>query len=1195
VQIRQDLLRDRAVLTGRVTVDACAAPDSTQAEPVAGARVYLENGTYVLTDEQGMFHVEGVRPGSHVVQLDLDSLEPGLEPVICDEQTRFAGRAFSRFVDLQSGSLWRTDFHLQRRATAAAVTGHPAGAKPAAHRPDTALPGRTAASVTARPAVMPKYDAAWLATANADSALLWPPENYSPSIASIRIALKHAPSLQPVVLLNGKAVSVLNFDHRIVNRAGTVALSQWAGVDIEQGNNRLVIELRAADGRLVDTIRREVRMSSLPVRAELVEARSRLIADGKQTPLIAVRLYDRDNQPVREGLVGEYSVEAPYMAQQDVDDLQQQPLGGLDRGKPRYRVGRDGIALIELKPTTRTGEVSLVLPLQQQEVKLRPWLQPAQRDWILVGLAEGSVAHNTVSGNLETLSAAGLASDTLTDGKLSLFAKGTIQGRWLLTLAYDSAKDSEERDRLFQQVNPDEYFTVYGDRSSQDYEASSRDKLYLRIERRQFYALFGDYHTGLTVTELSRYDRALTGYRSEFRNDRYNLNVFASDSGQNFIRDELPGDGTSGLYHLRFTQLVINSDSVKIETRDRFRPQIVLSSRPLMRNIDYNIDYSAGTLFFRQPVPSKDAALNPVYIVVDYETSAAGSGEWVYGGRGAVQLMDKRAEIGATVIRQGRAAGNDRLDGVDATLRLTDATQLKLEYASSRQNNALARDARLAEVKHTSGKLEGSVYFREQEAGFGLGQQSEIGTGTRLYGVDGRYQLTDRTRVTGQAFRQADLQTDAQRDVVETGVVHESAGYGTTAGFRSASDSYTNGTVQSTDQLTLGAHRAWLDDRLNLRLDHSQSLNGTGNPAYPTRTVLGADYLLNPATSLFVEQELTFGDGADGSGTRIGMKTQPWTGATVNSSIEQRYSEYGPRLFANAGLMQAWQVNDRWSVNTSFDSSTTIRRSPGHVPVSFMLPSTTATTEDFKAISLGAGYREDDWSWTSRLERRLAGSEDKWGLYSAATGEPRKGLGLSGRLQWFRTSSVFSGNSTQADLRLGVVQRPFASRWTLLDRADLTVNTADTVTTVGTGSASNIIDGWKVVNNLLLNYRANAGQVSTFYGSRYTRDIIDATDYSGYTDAIGIEVRHDINRHWDVGAQLSTLRGWDSGHHEYACGLSAGFSPATNVWISAGYNWAGYEDSDFNLAGNSAQGAFLKLRFKFDQQSVRETADWFNR
>ncbi|MGB5472420.1 MAG: OmpA family protein [Gammaproteobacteria bacterium] len=1445
VRIRQDFLRNRNILMGRVLTGGCDAPDDDSARGIAGVRIYLENGSHAVTDDQGMFHVEGVRPGSHVVQMDLETLAPQYEPLVCDEHSRFAGRAFSRFVDLQGGSLWRTDFHVrtlppptaevelafnssvedqlatyhlalhggdialddmrlmvnlpesirylpgssvldntsiadpeirgtvliynlggvpgawarqlnflaevdvkakaamlpskaflmfnsagrdkQRTPVAETVmqrirneehhrsdlsthfdtlsaqltetdktelrqlagklrkhrvlrieaTGHTdnvpisersrtlfadnlvlseararsvgeylaklldltdavlvvnglGATKPYAlnstesgrarnrrvelhivteTRPDDSrisdiitesniavevegewqgpLPAdRKTSSAEVRQVGMPAYDKAWVEAAAPGLQLLWPPGDYNPPIPSIRIAVKHDPAHKLTLLLNDKPVSELNFNTRVKNTAGTVAVSQWAGVDIEKGNNTLIVEVHDAGGRLVERIQRAVRMSSLPVRAELVEDRSRLIADGKQTPVIAVRLYDRDDHPIREGLIGEFMVEPPHTAQQNIDDLQRQPLAGLDRGNARYRVGKDGIALIELKPTTRTGVATLVIPLQQRDATLRPWLQAAQRDWILVGLAEGTVAHNTVSGNMESLSAADLEQDTYTDGKLSFFARGSIRGEWLLTLAYDSDKDTEERNTLFQEIDPDAYYPVYGDKTVQGYDAASREKLYVRLERRQFYALFGDYQTGLTITELARYDRSLTGFKSELRDRYYNLNVFASETGQNFVKDELRGDGTSGLYRLRHPDLVFASEQVSIETRDRFRPQIVLSTRPLTRNVDYNIDYDAGTLFFKRPVPSKDASLNPVFIVVDYETRAAGAEAWTWGGRGAVQLMDNRVEIGATYINQGQNTGDDTLKGVDATIDFTSSMQLKLEYAASQVSNAADRYAYLAELRRTSGTVDGSVYYREQEGGFGLGQQSLIGTGTRLYGMDGRYHLTDRFDFTAQAFRQTDLQTEAERDVVEAGVVYETDSQGASAGLRMARDSHATGATDTSRQLAVGAHRSFLDSHLNLRIDHDQSLSGNANPEYPTRTILGADYLLNPSTTLFVEQELTFGDREDTRGTRIGMNTRPWTGATVNTSLEQRSSEYGPRLFANAGLQQTWQLTDEWSVDTGLDSSTTIR-DPGNVPFSLTLPPASGNTEDFTAVSLGATYQAEAWSWTSRIERRTADAEDKWGFYSGAAGEPRQGLGLSARLQLFETQSAAGIEGRQADLRLGLVRRPFGRRWTLLNRTDLAVDSLD-------GGVSTY-DNWKVVNNLLANYRRKANQVSTFYGAKYTRDTIDGVDYSGYTDSFGIEARRDIGKRWDLGARASTLHSWNSDQYEYSFGVSAGFNPATNIWVSAGYNWNGYEDDDFTLAGYTATGPYLRLRFKFDQQTVRQTADWFNR
>ena len=114
VRIKEDFLRNRNILMGRVIADNCDTPDDKVAEGLQGVRIYLEDGTFVVTDEQGMFHIEGVKPGSHVVQMDLDTLAKHYEPIVCDEHTRFAGRTFSRFVDLQGGALWRTDFYVKK-------------------------------------------------------------------------------------------------------------------------------------------------------------------------------------------------------------------------------------------------------------------------------------------------------------------------------------------------------------------------------------------------------------------------------------------------------------------------------------------------------------------------------------------------------------------------------------------------------------------------------------------------------------------------------------------------------------------------------------------------------------------------------------------------------------------------------------------------------------------------------------------------------------------------------------------------------------------------------------------------------------------------------------------------------------------------------------------------------------------------
>ena len=95
---------------------------------------------------------------------------------------------------------------------------------------------------------------------------------------------------------------------------------------------------------------------------------------------------------------------------------------------------------------------------------------------------------------METAAAADREEGFEKDGRVAFFAKGRIKGDFLLTMAYDSAREKEDaRERLRGVIEPDRYYLLYGDGTEQRFEAATQNKLYLKIERRQFVALFGDF------------------------------------------------------------------------------------------------------------------------------------------------------------------------------------------------------------------------------------------------------------------------------------------------------------------------------------------------------------------------------------------------------------------------------------------------------------------------------------------------------------------------------------------------------------------------------------------------------------------------------------------------------------------------------------------------------------------------------
>lgn len=1536
VQVREPLNSGRFTLIGRVYEGGCAV-DWSSLKGVPDVRVMLEDGTYVITDKDGQYHFEAVRPGTHVVQIDTASLPKNYEPVSCVENTRFAGRSFSQFVDVRGGALWRADFHVrgpaktdqqsepagqgmanvgvrlssrldmetvaksvspatvvqkynlsaefdscratlkpqgvqdfQRLAHELAgkdvehigLTGNtdnqslsarckqvfkdnyalsdaraqavgqslmtllklkpeqivtngrgpdvpvssndtPAGmarnrrtdvevhtrvavvemaktelhVHSMAHRVEvdgtapvaglrvmamlspgshyvagsttidgvaaadpmvadqlaiftigdevaaswqhvisiSTLPDTTVVSAGARPAqslyplkVLASFqsaeqkriqtppaatqlassgqdsDQAAIAAHTSDDSVrqvvqfevpvpvkkaeggrsvsavraeiaddvavsgagtdwthgekpgmdwLFPSETYNPRSPATRIAIKHAPD-HKVILRNasGKEISALNFDGISYNADRTVAVSVWRAVPLEEGRNTFTAEIINARGEVAGRLTRAVQFSNTPVRAELVEAKSVLVADGLNKPVLAIRLLDRDGRPIRAGVTGPIEITAPYRTWQQAEYEQKRQLAGLDRFQPQYRVeGDEGIAYVELAPTTESGAVQASLTFQigqdaRRRQEIRAWLEPHARDWVVVGFAEGTVGYNTLKNNSQALIAQGMEEGGYADGQISLYAKGRVQGKWLLTMAFDSDK-SDQRDRqrsLLGTIDPGQYYTLYGDSTGQRHDAPSQDNLYLKLERGQFYALFGDYETGLTRARLMRYSRTLNGLKVEKGDGLVTFTAFAAETPQSFARDEIQGDGTSGLYRLSKNGIVLNSEKIRIETRDRLHSQTILESRTLNQHLDYDIDYNAGTVFFRQPINSRDTSFNPVFIVAEYETLGVASNDLNAGGRVAINLKDKRFVLGVSALRDENNLGRTDLAGMDLTLKLGGDTEVRVEAAGSDgEQGALtpSGNAWLAELEHHNGKLDVLAYARSQDAEFGVSQQSSSESGQQKLGVDSQYKLNSNWSLQGEIYNQENLGTDTIRDAVIARARYETPAGGFSVGAQTVGDSTGTGALAGQDfrseQATVAANRFFFNRKLELTAQAESALGGQSDSIdFPDRYTFGAGYAINDHARLLAGQEFTDGGSFDTSTSRVGLQVMLWKGARLDSTLNQsKISEYGPRTFGQLGLTQAVLLGEHWGLDFSADTSTTFNeggQAPVLNPAHPVAPGGTLMTagmnEDFHAFSAGATYRQDIWSWNGRAETRMGETTDRHGFTSNFLRQARDGVAFSTSAQIFQTEQVSSARGLLATLDLSWAWRPLGVHWSVLDRLEFRFEDVENSNGIAGGGlfgqnsliASNASTR-RIINNLAINRvsrewdqkdregnlfrRYERNQWSFYYGAKYALDTYDGEDYSGFIDLLGIEVRHDIRSWLDVGLQASSLNSWAAGSHAYSFGPSIGASPVTNGWITLGYNFRGFTDSDFDAARYTGQGPYLQLRFKFDQNT----------
>ena len=249
------------------------------------------------------------------------------------------------------------------------------------------------------------------------------------------------------------------------------------------------------------------------------------------------------------------------------------------------------------------------------------------------------------------------------------------------------------------------------------------------------------------------------------------------------------------------------------------------------------------------------------------------------------------------------------------------------------------------------------------------------------------------------------------------------------------------------------------------------------------------------------------------------------------------------------------------------------------------VPQASGGDDDFTAVSVGAAYRAVNWSWWNRLETRQGDSEDKVGISTGVVGEVRDGVAVSARLMAFISDSA-GIKSDEEEITLGLAYRPNPSQWIILERLDLSLYNEDG------DEADN--DSMRIVNHLHANFRTadRKWQTSFYYGLKYVRENFDGDRYDGYTDMLAVETRYNINARWDVGVHGAVLHSWNSNQFDYSLGADVGCLVMTNAWVSAGYNLVGFEDDDFDDASYTAEGPYVRFRMKFDQQSVKEAAEW---
>lgn len=109
VKVTGGVFTDLACVAGKVFVD-CNGNHIQDAEEIGipGVRLYMEDGTYFITDSEGKYSYCGITPRTHVLKADSMTLPRGSRLTVTS--SRNVGDANSIFLDVKNGELIRADF-----------------------------------------------------------------------------------------------------------------------------------------------------------------------------------------------------------------------------------------------------------------------------------------------------------------------------------------------------------------------------------------------------------------------------------------------------------------------------------------------------------------------------------------------------------------------------------------------------------------------------------------------------------------------------------------------------------------------------------------------------------------------------------------------------------------------------------------------------------------------------------------------------------------------------------------------------------------------------------------------------------------------------------------------------------------------------------------------------------------------------
>jgi predicted porin len=1028
------------------------------------------------------------------------------------------------------------------------------------------------------------------------------------------------------------------------------------------------------------------------------------VADGVSRVAVNVQLLDASGQPLKTPatITIESSTGRILLPGARTDELGPGALDA-DRTTPGVQMVVDnGRATFWLIAPARPQDVQLRISAGRSVAEGAVAFAPELREMVAAGLVEGVVAMRNKSRDAiqPVRIEDGFEQDiqnwarSFDDGKgaaagrAAFFLKGRIKGDALLTMAYDSDKDTQMR--LFRDVLPDQYYPVYGDASIKGNDAQSSSKLFVRIDQDRNYLMYGDFVTsagwtpvatpltgpgGLLIArpggpmrlrDLGSYSRTVTGAQGHVENERGYGNAFVVNQSLTRAIEEYATNGTSGPFAVKNSAAIVNSEKVELVTRDRNNVSVILRTVPFAPLIDYVFEPFSGRILLTRPVPSRDEFGNPLSLRITYEVDQGGDPFWLYGADGQY-FLTPHWQVGGSVVDDRNPLAPYRISSVNTGLQLGPHTQLVAEFARTEgtyntgtgvdgaltpglagvQGEAAGNAGRIA-LEYDDGTAQVRLYAGKSDKEFNNPSASYNG-GRSDAGVRGLYRLDDRTTLFGEAVRSEDEVAGGTRTGAQVG-----------------------GAYRASERLTFDVALKRVDEN---GLPVSPAATIPGNPSSATGTATSpltpsggffgtGNNAINPATgtSILAPQTAQPSSGAgtplEATTVQLGAQYRATEQLTLAGEVESSVTgDDQKRLALGAGyqLSELSRLYGRFETQRGLASVYSLN--PADRSTWFVFGADTALTPDTQFYSeyrIASGIGDP---LIARDAQLASGLRNTWvlapGLRLVTGGEYVKVLSGSGqqavalasaidytadplwkalgRLEWRR---IWDGNTTLIDeqqdsvLAIVTVARKLDRDWTLLARnyalwSDFAATGRRWQDRFQVGVAYRDTERNRVNALAKLEYLAEsdksalptplvgtiaqpskrdvgiASVLADWHPSRpwwltgrlafktvdETFDGIVAPRYSAAL--VSGRAVYDLTERFDVGVLAGYLFSTTGNARQSAYGVEVGAIVQANLRLAVGYNVTGFSDRDMAAADYTAQGWFLRLRFKFDEDILR--------